>query len=110
MLTCVQRCTQSLRLAEHQEGKGRKKECREEAHQAGAVQRGPLRKANLPPWHGRPAVKESSHLWATSEQGLSLTLRLQALNRKIWGGHTGIWTQGCGPCGMSSRRGDGCLH
>ena len=56
--------------------------CREEAHQARADQRGPLRKANLPPWHGCPAVRAPSHLRATSEQGLSLTLQLQALDRK----------------------------
>ena len=85
----------------HQEGEGCKKECREEAHQARAVQRGPLQKANLLPWHGCPAVRASSHLRATSEQGLSLTLWLQALDRKNWGGHAAIWTQGCGSRGMS---------
>ena len=58
----------------HQEGEGCKKECREEAHQARAVQRGPLRKANLSPWNGCFAVRAPSHLRATSEQGLSLTL------------------------------------
>ena len=51
-----------------------KKECREEAHRARAVQRGPLRKANLPPWHGCLAVTAPSHLRATAEQGVSLTL------------------------------------
>ena len=58
----------------HQEGKGCKKECREEAHQTRAVQRGPLRKANIPPWHGCLAVRAPLHLRATSEQGVSLTL------------------------------------
>ena len=69
----------------HVEGVSRKKECREEAHQARAVQRGPLRKANLPPRYGYPAVRAPSHLRATTEQGISLTLRLQvlqALDRK----------------------------
>ena len=54
--------------------KGVKKGCREEAHQARAVQRGPLRKANLSPWHGCFAVRAPSHLRATSQQGVSLTL------------------------------------
>ena len=71
--------------------KGVKKECRGKAHQARAVQRGPLRKASLPPWHLR----------ATSEQDVSLTFGFQGLDRKKWGGHAGIWTQGCGPRGMS---------
>ena len=53
---------------------GVKKECREEAHQARAVQRGPHRKANIPPWYGCLAVRAPSHLRATSEQGVSLTL------------------------------------
>ena len=53
--------------------KGCKKECREEAHQTRAVQRGPLQKANLSPWHGRLAVRAPAHLRATSERGLSLS-------------------------------------
>ena len=58
----------------HQEGEGCKKECLEEAHQARAVKRGPVRIANIPPWHGCLAVRAPSHLRATSEQGVSLTL------------------------------------
>ena len=58
----------------HQEGEGCQQEYREEAHQERAVQRGPLRKANIPPWHGCLAVRAPSHLRATSEQGVSLTL------------------------------------
>ena len=54
--------------------KGVKEECREEAHQAQAVQRGPLRKEKLSSWHGCLAVRTPSHLRAQSEQGLSLTL------------------------------------
>ena len=56
----------------HLEGERHKKECREEAHQAQAVRRGPLQKANLPPQHGCPAVRAPSHLRAKSEQGLYL--------------------------------------
>ena len=61
-------------VKKHQEGVGCKKECREEAHQERAVQRGPLRKANIPPWHRCLAVRAPSHLRATSEKGVSLTL------------------------------------
>ena len=81
-----------LRLQrKHQEGEGCKKECREEAHQARAVQRGPLRKANLLPWHGCIVVRAQSHLWATSEQGLSLTLCSKRWIAKKWGGYAGVW-------------------
>ena len=66
---CAQRCTQSLKPGggKHQEGKGREKECREKAHQAWAVQRGSLPKANLPQWHGCPEVRPPSHLRAAPE-------------------------------------------
>ena len=48
--------------------------------------------------HGMGILRSERH---RIEQGVSLTLRFQALNRKKWGGHAGIWTQGCGPRGTS---------
>ena len=87
---------------EHQEGQGRQKDHREEAHQAWAVDRGPLWKADLSPWHWYPAVRAPPHLWTAPEQGITLTLWLQALDRRIWGGHTSLWAQRCNPCRLSS--------
>ena len=78
--------------------KGVKKECREEAHQARAVQRGPLRKANLPPWHGFLAVRAPSYLRATSEQGISHLLILSAGSQKMG------WTRWHMDTGMRSSR------
>ena len=87
---------------EHQEGQGREKEHREEAHPPRAVQRGPLRKADFSTWNGCSAVTATSHLWAAFEQGIALALRLQALDRRKWVGHTGLWAQRCNPCKLSS--------
>ena len=66
----------------HQEGKGREKECREETHPTRAVQRGSLRQEDLPPRHGRAAIRGPPHLRPAPEQGLVVPLRLQALDRK----------------------------
>ena len=71
-------------IKDHQEGQGCQKDHREEAHQAWAVYRGPFRKADLSPWHGYRAVRAPPHLWAATEQGITLTRRLQALDR--WNG------------------------
>ena len=61
--------------------------------------------------HGMEVLRSERHrIYGQLLNKVSLTLRLKALDRKKWGGHAGIWTQGCGPCRMSSRRGDGCLH
>ena len=43
------------------------KECREKAHQTRTIQRGSLRKAGLPPWHGCPAIRAPPHIWTASE-------------------------------------------
>ena len=45
-----------------QEGKGREKERRAETHPTQAVQRGPLRQEDLPPWYGHAAIRRSPHI------------------------------------------------
>ena len=87
---------------EHQESQWREKEHREEAHPPRAEQRGPLRKADLSTRNGRSAVRATSQLWAAFEQGIAPALRLQALDRRKWSGHTGLWAQRCNPCRLSS--------
>ena len=62
-------------------GKGREKECRAVQR---AVQRGSLRQEDLPPRHGRAAIRGPPHLRPAPEQGLVVPLRLQALDRKKW--------------------------
>ena len=93
-----------MRHAEkYQEGEGCKKECHEEAHQARAVQRGPLRKANLPPWHGCLAVRALSHLRATSEQGFSLS----PFDSKRWIAKNGVDTLAYGQRDAGCQAGEG---
>ena len=76
---------------QHEKSQGREKVRREETHKTQSIQGGSLRENYLPPQHECPAIRAPPYLCATPPQGIAVSLRLQAVDRRKRGGNSCLW-------------------